>query len=84
VAGGTWDSNGDEMHDGLVNFQQDDYHCKVANEAKEIKELIEAGFEYVTEQDGSSSSKTKGEKINAKRNITQTQRKRLEESRRCC
>ena len=36
----------------LVNFQDDDYTCKVAKNPAEIKELIEAGFEYVTEQTG--------------------------------
>jgi hypothetical protein len=36
----------------LVNFRDDEYICKVAKNPKEIKELIEAGFEYVTEQDG--------------------------------
>lgn len=35
----------------LVNFKNDEYTCKVAKNPKEIKELIEAGFEYVTEQD---------------------------------
>ena len=37
----------------LVNFQDDDdYICKVARKSEEIKEPIEAGFEYVTDQDG--------------------------------
>jgi integrase len=35
----------------LVSFQDDDYTCKVAETARDIKELIEAGFEYVTDQD---------------------------------
>ena len=35
----------------LVNFQDDDYVCKVAGDPEEIKALIEAGFEYVTEQE---------------------------------
>ena len=35
----------------LIGFQEDDYTCKVTNKPKEIKQLIEAGFEYVTEQD---------------------------------
>ena len=35
----------------LINLEDDDYACKVAEKPEEIKELIEAGFEYVTEQD---------------------------------
>mgnify|MGYP000220982255 CR=1 FL=1 len=36
----------------LVKFESDKYICKVAKTPKEISELIEAGFEYVCEQDG--------------------------------
>ena len=36
----------------LVNFRNDEYHCKVAATVKEASELIEAGFEYVTEIEG--------------------------------
>ncbi|UCE29858.1 MAG: hypothetical protein JSV85_03870, partial [Candidatus Bathyarchaeota archaeon] len=36
----------------LVNFQDGDYIFKVARKPEEIKELIEAGFEYVTDQNG--------------------------------
>jgi hypothetical protein len=36
----------------LVNFRNDEYPCKVAVTVKEANELIEAGFEYVTEIDG--------------------------------
>jgi integrase len=35
----------------LVTFQNDDYTCKVATNIKEAAELIEAGYEYVTEMD---------------------------------
>jgi hypothetical protein len=35
----------------LVTFQNDDYTCKVASNLKEAAELIEAGYEYVTEMD---------------------------------
>ncbi len=35
----------------LVNFESDKYHVKAAENVKEDKELIEAGFEYVTERD---------------------------------
>ncbi len=33
----------------LVNFQNDDYVCKAAKTLTEASQLIEAGFEYVTE-----------------------------------
>jgi len=36
----------------LVNFESDEYACKVAKTIKEASELIEAGFEYVTAMDG--------------------------------
>ena len=37
----------------LLQFDRDDqYTCKVATNTKEDTELIEAGFEYVTERDG--------------------------------
>jgi integrase/ribosomal protein L37AE/L43A len=36
----------------LVTFQDDDFICKTAENVKEAKELIEAGYEYVTEMDG--------------------------------
>jgi hypothetical protein len=36
----------------LVNFQDDDYVCRAATNLKEATQLIEAGFEYVTEMDG--------------------------------
>ena len=35
----------------LVTFEDDDYICKTAENIKEAKELIEAGYEYVTEMD---------------------------------
>jgi hypothetical protein len=35
----------------LVDFQDDDYVVKVAENVEEDKELIEAGFEYVTDRD---------------------------------
>ncbi|MCS7120592.1 MAG: tyrosine-type recombinase/integrase [Nitrososphaerota archaeon] len=34
------------------NENEDDFVCKVAKTPKEIADLIEAGFEYVCEQDG--------------------------------
>jgi integrase len=36
----------------LVDFQDDEYTVRVAHNIQEDKELIEAGFEYVTERDG--------------------------------
>ncbi|MDH5391467.1 MAG: hypothetical protein OEX10_09985 [Candidatus Bathyarchaeota archaeon] len=36
----------------LVNFESDDYHAKVSRSLREDKELLKAGFEYVTERDG--------------------------------
>jgi len=35
----------------LVTFEDDDFICKAAENVKEAKELIEAGYEYVTEMD---------------------------------
>lgn len=36
----------------LETLENDEYHCKTATNIKEIKELIENGFEYITEHDG--------------------------------
>jgi len=36
----------------LEALENDEYHCKTATNVKQSTELIEAGFEYVTEQDG--------------------------------
>jgi len=36
----------------LVNFESNDYVCKVAKTVDETNALIECGFEYVTEIDG--------------------------------
>ena len=35
----------------LVNFEDDGYHARTATTTEEALELIEAGFEYVTEID---------------------------------
>jgi hypothetical protein len=35
----------------LADFQSEEYICKVAKTIEEATELIEAGFEYVTEMD---------------------------------
>ncbi len=36
----------------LVNFEGDDYVCKIARTVDEAKALIEDGFDYVTEVEG--------------------------------
>jgi integrase len=36
----------------MVNFESDDYICKIAKNVKEASALIESGFEYVTEIEG--------------------------------
>jgi len=38
--------------EAIFQEQNDTYHCRVAKTPDEIKEFIEAGFEYVTEKDG--------------------------------
>ena len=35
----------------LINFQNDNYICKTASNLAEASQLIEAGFEYVTEME---------------------------------
>jgi hypothetical protein len=35
----------------LLNLNDDEWTCRTANNVKESTQLIEAGFEYVTEQD---------------------------------
>jgi integrase len=40
------------MYTQLINFENDEYHCKTARTLKEDQELIEAGFEFVTDRDG--------------------------------
>jgi len=36
----------------LINFNEDEWICKIASNIKEAKELIEKGFEYVTDFEG--------------------------------
>jgi hypothetical protein len=36
----------------LVSFSDDDYVSKVAQSVQELCQLVEAGFEYVTDMDG--------------------------------
>ena len=36
----------------LVSFESDEFHVRVSKSIKEDEELIEAGFEYITERDG--------------------------------
>jgi hypothetical protein len=35
----------------LVNFEDDQFICRVARTLKEAEDLIEAGFDYVTDMD---------------------------------
>jgi hypothetical protein len=36
----------------LIQLQDDDYVCKAAQTVKEAKELVESGFDYVTDVEG--------------------------------
>ncbi len=36
----------------LINFQEDEYHVRTANKIEKVCKLVEAGFEYVTEMEG--------------------------------
>jgi integrase len=36
----------------LVSFESDEFICKVAKNVQEAKELVESGFDHVTEIDG--------------------------------
>ena len=36
----------------LVNFDNDEFICKVAGTVQDAKDLVEAGFDYVTDMDG--------------------------------
>jgi integrase len=36
----------------LISFEEDEFTCRVARNLKEAENLIEAGFEYVTDMDG--------------------------------
>jgi len=36
----------------LETLENDEYHCKTANNIKDATQLIENGFEYITEMDG--------------------------------
>ena len=40
-----------ELEQALFDKDADSFTCKVAKSPEEIKTLIEAGFEYVTEKD---------------------------------
>ena len=40
------------LYTQLINFEEDEYVCKVAKTLKEAAELIEVGFEYVTDFEG--------------------------------
>ena len=37
----------------IFDQRDDEFHVRVTNETEEIKKLLEAGFKYVLEKDGS-------------------------------
>jgi hypothetical protein len=39
------------VYTSLVSFEKDEYICKVARTVEEAKDLVEHGFEYVTDMD---------------------------------
>lgn len=41
-----------EVYTHLIDFQNDDYHAATAKTIEEAKQLIESGFEYVVEMEG--------------------------------
>lgn len=43
--------NSTMLYTQLINFERDDFTCRIARTRKEISELIEAGFEYVCDLD---------------------------------
>jgi hypothetical protein len=44
--------NNTMVYTQLVNFESDNYTTRISDAFKEDRELIEAGFEYVTERNG--------------------------------
>ncbi len=40
------------LYSQIINFENDDYYCRTAKTLREDQELIEAGFEYVAEREG--------------------------------
>jgi hypothetical protein len=36
----------------FINFDKEEYVCKISKTVKEASQLVESGFEYVTEIDG--------------------------------
>jgi hypothetical protein len=48
----------------LINFDKEEYVCKCAKEVSEASQLIESGFEYVTEMDSKSCSESPNEPCN--------------------
>jgi len=41
------------LHTQLISFESDEYSSAVAKTLDEARKLVEAGFEYVTDVDGS-------------------------------
>ena len=44
--------NNTMLYTQLVNFDSDNYTTRVSQNVKEDRELIEAGFEFITERNG--------------------------------
>jgi hypothetical protein len=42
-----------QIYTHLVNFDTDEYNVQVAENLEEAKKLLEAGFDYVTDMNGS-------------------------------
>jgi len=45
------------MYSQLIDFKDDEYVAKVAGSEKEVCQLVEAGFEYVCDYNGSKISR---------------------------
>ena len=45
------DTNTTEIYTHLVNFESEEYHTATSKSLKDDEELLQAGFEYVTESD---------------------------------
>ena len=41
-----------DIYTHLIEFEDDQYHSAIAKTLDEARQLIETGFEYVTEMDG--------------------------------
>lgn len=41
-----------QLEQALFQFMTDEFICKIAKSLKEASDVVEAGFDYVTEMDG--------------------------------